>query len=246
MSTDSHRLPRANTRALRICAWSGPVFVAAFLIGLLLAGLVPPPSPGLSAHDFADALISDRTRFRIGLLIGLASSGLYAFFCAGLTVQLKRIEGDRSPMSYAQLGLGVLAVLLIIFPLMFLLAAAYRPARGDDTVQLLADIALFPFVGAWMTVVFQWIATAIAIFSDNAQHPVFPRWAGYLSLWCALQSLPSSLLFFVHDGPLAWNGILSYWLALTAFAAWILAMSWLLLQPPRRGNRRPAPTPQTM
>lgn len=230
---------------LTICAWTGPMFVLMFVIGMLLAGLIPPPSPGLTAQAFEDALLAHRTYFRIGLLIALASSGLYAFFTAGVSVQLKRIEGDRSPMTYTQLGLGALTVLLIIFPLMFLMAAAYRPSRDANTIQLLADVALFPFVGAWMTVVFQWIAIALAVLTDTSKQPVFPRWAGYLNLWCAFQSLPSSVLFFVHHGPFAWNGILSYWLALTAFAGWILITTWLLLSAIRHDREHPRPTSDT-
>ena len=151
-----------------------------------------------------------------------------------LTVQLKRIEGRHSPLAYAQLGLGVLAILEVIFPMMFLLAAAFRPDRAASSVQLLSDIALLPFVGAWMTVVFQWIATAIVIFQDTSPDPAFPRWAAYLNLWVAIASIPSSILQFVHRGPFAWNGILSFWFAAAAFGIWILVMSVLMIQAIKR------------
>jgi hypothetical protein len=213
-----------------VCAWSGPLFLVLFFIALPIAHLLPPPSPGLPASQFAHQLIGNRTQFRIGLILGLIAAPLYAFLCAGLTVQLKRIEGRHSPLAYAQLGLGVLAILEILFPFMFLLAAAFRPERSAQQIQLLGDVALLPFVGAWMTVVFQWIATALVIFQDKRPDPIFPRWAGYLNLWVAIASIPSTLLQFVHHGPFAWNGILSYWFAAGAFGIWILAMSVLLLK----------------
>lgn len=81
-----------------------------------------------------------------------------------------------------------------------------------------------------MTVVFQWIATAIVIFADDREQPIFPRWAGYLNLWVAIASIPSSLLQFVHHGPFAWNGVLSFWFGAAAFGIWILVMSILLIQ----------------
>lgn len=228
---------RANRGSQLLCAWSGPAFVLVFLIGLLVAGFVPPPAPALGANRIAHEILDSRDRIRVGLILALASVGLYAYFSAGLSVQLKRIEGQHSPMTYAQLGLGVLAVLLVIFPLMWLLTAAYRPSRSADLVHLLSDMAWFPFVGAWMTVVFQWLATAVAIFQDDREDPVFPRWAGYFNLWVAAQSLPSTLLFFVHDGPFAWDGIFSFWFALTAFAGWILVMAALMIRAANRQAR---------
>jgi hypothetical protein len=215
--------------------------VLVFLVGLIVADLVPPPSPDLSAEELADRIVGQRDEMRVGLILALASAGMYGFFSAGVSVQLKRIEGTFSPMTYAQVGLGVLAILLVIFPLMWLLTAAYRPERADELVQLLSDMAFFPFVGAWMTVVFQWIATAIAIFGDDRDEPVFPRWVAYFNLWVAAQSLPSTLLFFVHDGPFAWDGIFSFWFALTAFAAWILVMAYLLIQAINAQSRELSP-----
>jgi hypothetical protein len=227
-------ITRARITSQLICAWCGPVFLVLFFLALPLANLLPPPSPGLSAHQFAHQLIGNRTEFRIGLILGLAAMPLYGFVCAVLMVQMKRIEGRYSPFSYAQLGLGVLAILEVLFPFMFLLAAAFRPGRSDQLIQLLSDVALLPFVGAWMTVVFQWIATAIVIFQDKREEPIFPRWAGYLNLWVAIASVPSTLLQFVHHGPFAWNGLLSYWFAAGAFGIWILTMSILMIKAIRR------------
>jgi hypothetical protein len=208
-----------------------------FSCALPLANLLPPPSPGLPPARFAHELIGNRTEFRLGLILGLVACPLYAFVCAAVTVQLKRIEGRYSPFAYAQLGLGVLAVLEVLFPFMFLLAAAYRPERSAAQIQLLSDIALLPFVGAWMTVVFQWLATAIVILQDKRAEPIFPRWAGYLNLWVALGSIPSTLLQFVHRGPFAWNGIFSFWFGAAAFGIWILVMSILLIGAIKRQGR---------
>jgi hypothetical protein len=233
---EPHRdgLTRAGVFSQMFCAWSGPAFIALFFIGLPLANLLPPPAPNLPAREFAHQLIGNRTEFRIGLIMGLAATPLYGFLCAGLSVQLKRIEGRYSPLAYAQLGLGVLAILEVLFPFFFLLAAAYRPGRSEQLIQMLGDVALLPFVGAWMTVVGQWIATAIVIFQDRSPEPVFPRWAAYLNLWVAIASLPSTVLQFVHSGPLAWNGLLSYWFAAAAFGGWIVVMSALLIRAIRR------------
>ncbi|MHB8691243.1 MAG: hypothetical protein ACYDHH_08350 [Solirubrobacteraceae bacterium] len=88
-----------------------------------------------------------------------------------------------------------------------------------------------------MTVVFQWLATAIVILQDKRAEPIFPRWAGYLNLWVALGSIPSTLLQFVHRGPFAWNGIFSFWFGAAAFGIWILVMSVLMISAVKRQAR---------
>jgi hypothetical protein len=65
---------------------------------------------------------------------------------------------------------------------------------------------------------------------DGSEQPVFPRWLGYLNFWCAIGSLPAAGLYFVMDGPLAWNGILSWWLPVVAFSVWVLSMFVTLLR----------------
>lgn len=231
-------LTRVSLRGQSLCGWCGLVYLALLAVSLPLSNMLPPPSPGLSAEAFAHELITNRTEFRIGVLLGAIAMPLYGVLCAGVGAQLKRIEGTYSPLSNIQTGMAIITVLEVWFPYMFFLAAAYRPERSASDFQLLTDIGLLPFVGGWMLIVFQWLATAILIFQDRREVPAFPRWAGYLNLWFVLSSLPSSLLFFVHSGPFAWNGIFSWWLAGAAFAGWTLVMSILLIQAVRRDERR--------
>jgi len=35
---------------------------------------------------------------------------------------------------------------------------------------------------------------------------------------------------FFKDGPYAWNGLLAFWVPLTAYATWMLVSFWLLRQ----------------
>ena len=234
LSLSDREPTRASMFSQRVCAWSGLAMMLPSLIGLLLADLVPPPAPGLTAKELTHQLLAHPTDLRIGLLLTAAAAPAYALLSAGLAVQMKRIEGRYSPLAYAQLGLGVLAVLEILFPIMVLLAAAFRPGRSDALVQLLGDVALLPFVGLWMTTAFQWLALAVVILQDRRPNPIFPRWGAYLSIWAVVAELPSTALFFVHGGPFAWNGIFSWWLALACFGGWTVAVSALLLRAVKR------------
>ena len=62
----------------------------------------------------------------------------------------------------------------------------------------------------------------IAVLLDRRERPIFPRWLGYYNLWAALMFTPGTFNVFFHDGPLAWNGLLAWYLPLTVFATWLI------------------------
>jgi hypothetical protein len=70
----------------------------------------------------------------------------------------------------------------------------------------------------------------VPILRDESPRPLLPRWLGYLNLWCAIGSLPAAGVYFVQDGPLAWNGLLSFWLPAVCFGAWAFATMAVLLK----------------
>jgi hypothetical protein len=68
--------------------------------------------------------------------------------------------------------------------------------------------------------VFQQVPIAVAILLDRSPRPVFPRWVGYLNLWVPLSCFPAFLIYFFKSRPLAWQGILVFYLGLATFGAW--------------------------
>ena len=68
-------------RQQRLCVWGGITFAPLFLIGFaLVAGFVPPPSPGMSADAVARMFAEGRGRIRIGIWIACAAAPFLAFF----------------------------------------------------------------------------------------------------------------------------------------------------------------------
>lgn len=219
-----------NARIQRLCAWSGIAMIVMALVGLLFfAGFVPPPSPQLGAQAVAEIYRSHTVAIRFGLLVTTLGAALLAPFIAVITVHLKRIEGRTSPLTYIQLSLGTLLVFEFIMPLFVAQAAAFRPERSAETVQALNDLCWLMFVGLVSTAVLQVLAIAVAILSDKREHPVFPRWAGYFNIWAALLFAPGGLIVFFKTGPLAWNGVFTFWIPLAVFGIWFAVMTRLLL-----------------
>ncbi|WP_019873379.1 hypothetical protein [Sporichthya polymorpha] len=213
-----------RTRIQLISLYCGPIGILFWLFGFfLIGGLIPPPEPSSTAEEIAGFYRDETNGIRVGLLLTMIGSALTAPWVAVIAAQMKRIEREYSPLSMTQLGCGMLGILLFIFPVMNMQAAAFRPEREDDLILLINDIAWIPFVGVWVLASIQNLAIAGAIFMDR-EGAVWPRWVGYFNVWTALLFCPGSLLYFFKDGPFAWDGALSWWFVVVVFVLWFAVM----------------------
>jgi hypothetical protein len=232
-------------RHQRLCIWAGIAFAPIFAIGFaLVAGFVPPPSPSMSAVEVRRMFLDERDRIRVGIWIATAAAPLLAFYVAALTHQLRRIAGAHSPLATAQLIAGSCLILEFLFPQLAWQTAAYRADRSAESVQLLNDLAWLPYVGIVGTAIAQMLIIAIVVLQDRRAEPLLPRWSAYLSLWTALGVASGSRVVFTKTGPLAWNGLLAWYLLCVAFFAWMVAMTVLMLRASHRVEATgPAPEP---
>ncbi|MEV8546459.1 hypothetical protein [Streptomyces sp. NPDC051572] len=218
-----------NARAQRLCAWCGPLWIVVFFIGFwVIAGFIPPPSPADSAEQVAAAFRENTDSIRLGLLLTMYAGVLTVPWVAAISVQFKRMEGRFAPFTYAQLGLGVCLPFEFIVPIYCWEAAAFRPERSPEIIQTLNDLGWLPFTGLVFTIVVQAVVIGVAVLMDNPENPVFPRWFGYFSISAALCFVPAGFDVFFKDGPLAWNGLIAWWLLLVSFFLWTATLSVLL------------------
>jgi hypothetical protein len=179
-----------SIRTQRLCTWCAPAFLVFWIPSYWgMAHFAPPPAPNLLPEELARLFLENTNGIKLGLLLSMFGSALLAPFAAVISVQMKRIEGRFAPLANTQLALGALLVLLFIFPMMFLEAAAFRPDRSPLEIQVLSDIAWMGFIGAWFTVFCQWVSTGLCILWDKSPEPIFPRWAGYVNIWVATLSV---------------------------------------------------------
>jgi MFS family permease len=218
-----------STRLQLLCAWSGPVMMGIFGIGMaLLAGFLPPFSPALSAAEISELFRENHTTILLGLMICMFSGTLLGSFITVITVQMRRIEGRHSLLSYLQLAMGAILVLELIYPMIILEVAAFRVDRAPESVLLLHDLGWLILLSFPSTAMLQLIAIGIAILRDPREQTLFPRWSGYFNLWTALLFAPGGLTVFFKTGPLAWDGIFIFWVPFAVFAAWFVLMAFLL------------------
>jgi hypothetical protein len=213
----------------KICAWGGPFCAAAVGTGLLIAGFVPPPSPQLSAAEVAAIYRDNAMLIRLGMIIALFGIAGYVSLVCVISTQMRRMQTSRLPADL-QLGAGVIGVLTVMFPIMILAITAFRPERDPALTQLLNDTAWLLIIPAFPTFLAQFGAIALGTLSDRSHDPVFPRWTGYLNLWIGFLFIPGAFAYVFKSGPFAWNGLLSFWIAATAFFTWLVVMTPLTLR----------------
>jgi hypothetical protein len=216
-----------STRVQTWCAWCGPAFALVFFAGMLLAGLLPPPSPGRSAQEVAAFYRDDTDLIRLGLFIMMIAAGLTAPFGAVISAQLRRVPGS-SAMVYMQLVGAATGVLAIIVPVLLFTAAAFRPERSPELTQLVDDAAWLPFIMNFPPAILQAVAIGVVVLALQRDTVVFPRWVGYYNLWVAVLFIPGGMATFFKHGAFAWNGLLAFWLAAVVFGTWFIVMSVML------------------
>lgn len=219
-----------SRRIQKVCIWAGPVMGALFVIGFLIAGFFPPPSPNQTAAEVAAMIDRDRTAIRFGIVLCLASCGLLMPFMTAFTIQMRRIEGARPILAYTQLALATMATIEFVIPYVFMLVSTYRADTDPDVTRALFDISWFFFLGVISTFVLQLAIFGAAILMDQRTEPIFPRWLGYTNLWLSLMFTPASFLVFFKQGPFAWNGVFVWWVPVAAFLGWFVPNFTMLLK----------------
>lgn len=217
----------------RVCVWTGLLFAPLFLAGLLVAGWLPPPTPEMSSDEVLRMFTEDRTRLRIGIWILTAAAPLLAFYGAALSHQIRRIVGD-SPLATAQSLAAACLILEFIFPQIIWQAGAFRPGRSAEAVQLCYDIGWLLYMGVVGTAMVQMAICGMAILQDRRADPLVPRWVAYVCFWSTLGVAGGGFCVFTRTGPIAWNGIIAFWLLAVAFFIWMMTMSWAMLRASRR------------
>ena len=220
----------------RVCTWAAPACTFVFFLGFAIAGYLVPPDPRSSQQQTAAFYANHPDSIRAGLVFMCFAGGLWIIWSAQMTNQMLRIEGVSAPLAWTQLAMGACACIEFIMPAYFWLTASYRD-RSPEMQQTLNDMGWLPFDGFVWTIIWQNLVIGIAVLMDKRERPIFPRWYAYLSIWCSLLYLPAGFNVFFKDGPLAWNGAISWWVLLAAIFGWLMATTWLLLQSITRQQR---------
>jgi hypothetical protein len=216
-----------------ILFWTLPVtaiiWISAFV---LFPGFTPPMSPTMSAEQVAAFYRDPEHLARIR-----ASMILFNWFGVCLipvlillVMQIRRMAHRTPIFSYCMLGCVAGGPTLFLIANVCWLLAAFRPERSPELTQLFNDFAWITFTTLVPFLIGQCVIVALAIYFDDPSRPVLPRWVAHFNLLIAAALVPAAFVGLALHGPLAWNGVLSFWLKNIAIGLWIVVMGVVLGQ----------------
>ncbi len=218
-----------NTRSQLVCAWCSIAFAIVFTVGLWpLANFLPPMSPALSAGEIAAIYADNTLSIRFGTLFMMFGSAFMIPFLAVIATQMRRIEGENSVLTVAQISGGSIGVVVFLVATVCWTTAAFRPDRSPELIQLMNDFGWIFLLMTFGTFVVQDFAVGFTILGDKSAEPTFPRWLGFFNLWVGVLFVPGGLLTFFKTGPFSWNGLFVWWVPFLVFFSWYLVMFVML------------------
>ncbi|HWS63447.1 MAG TPA: hypothetical protein VN325_11895 [Steroidobacteraceae bacterium] len=231
-----------------LCAWSGPLFLVAFIYfwGMMGFNLPAPPSPALGAGELAARYVEHLGGIRVGFLVSMIVMTLYIPWTAVLSVQMMRIEGRSPVLAFIQLIGGALTVPVVSISSVFWVAAAYRPERAPEITQALTDSGWLIIDTLWACTTWQMVAAAVAGLHDKSAKPLFPRWLCFVTIFCGLSFAPATMTGILKTGPFAWDGVLSFYFPYFCWLFWFaFASVYMILEVARRRQALDFPSPSS-
>jgi hypothetical protein len=222
--------PRAgNIRTQWISLWTGPAVGLVLLIAVLaFPAFWPPISPTMPADEVAAFYAENTAWIRFSqVTFNLCGILILPFFMV-IVVQMKRMRTQSHVLAYCYLTAIVSGATIFALSNIFFLVAAFRPERNPELVLLLNDLAWIVFIAPVGMVVAQFALLALAVYFDDGPDPVFPRWVGHYSVATGLAMIPAAGAAVFQTGPLAWDGLLTFWLRNGAFAVFVIVMFFVL------------------
>jgi hypothetical protein len=205
----------------------GLIWISVFL---LFPGFAPPMSPTLSAERVAAFYRDPQNlpRIRYGMIV-------FNWFAVGLipilaliVLQIRRMAHRTPIFSYAILACAAGGPTIFLMANLFWLLAAFRPERDPQLTLLLNDLAWVTFSSQVGFLIAQSVILALAIYLDRQERPVFRPWVAHFNLVVAALLVPAAFVGTAMTGPIAWDGLLTFWVRNAAIGLWIVVMAVVL------------------
>ncbi|WP_395397821.1 hypothetical protein WBP07_25130 [Novosphingobium sp. BL-8A] len=223
----------ASTNGEMLLLWSLPVIGLIWLLAFLtFPGFVQPMSPGWPAEKVASFYRdpANLPRIRYSMIVFNWFGVALIPFLALIAVQIRRMAHRTPILSYCFIGCIAGGPTLFCIADLFWLIAAFRPERDPALIQLFNDMAWVTFTSQVGFLIAQSVFLALAIYLDRQPRPILPRWVAHFNLIVATGMIPAAFAPLATHGPLAWDGLLSFWVKNGAIALWIVVMGVVVAQ----------------
>jgi hypothetical protein len=226
-----------------MCAWTGPLMGVLFFFGLIVClDAAPAPSPMKSSEEIAALYNADLTRIRLGIVFCSVGVALLVPWGVSIAARTRRTESAFPVFTMTQIGSMAVGTMAAVMTFVVWAVTAFRPDEiSPETTRTLNDLVWFLFLFDVSPFIVWELGVGLAILMNKSEFTLFPRWTGYLTLWCAFGSSPALIILFFKEGPFAYDGIFGYWFPLMTFFVWLSVITWYLIQdirsdPPPAGS----------
>jgi len=224
---------------VKVSAWTGPAMTVLFLIGAVpLANFfVPPYSAQHSPSEVARMYVDNLTGIRLGCVVMCVAAALFLPFGLSIAAATRRSDPAGVLLSWIQVAsVAVATIVIVLIPIFWGIGTYRAGAVSPEITQTWNDAGWFGVLFAVPPFSLWCLAITVAVLRGGPQRAQLPRWVGYLNLWAAILFVPAMMMIFFKTGPFAQNGVLTFWMPVAVFFAWIVTMALVVAraadQPP--------------
>lgn len=227
LAEDPPKAEPGGKRDVQAVYWLFAAFYTALSVGVCLLGrATPPPRPDVTGPQAAAWFGEHRLGIQIGFVFLLVIAGGAAVSNGIIGYFMKRMSSGKV-LAYAFIAsMGVGAIPGFQLLLACWLTAVFRPERDPRTLHLLYDLGMLSYNGSLGCFTAAYTVLAIAILYDRNR--VFPKWFAYVSIWQIITEVFATQMWLFHSGAFAWNGMITFYIAVVVFGLWIVCLLPLL------------------
>jgi len=227
----NERNRRIGLRVQLGAAICGPAFLVIYLIFWWgVADFVPPLNPAFSADEVTAWYRDHATSIRIGQTGAIASLGLLYAFWLDICLHIREIERSRGmrPFLYLMCVNGAILNFVILNTSSLAWLVCTWTDIGPGAVESWQRFAWFTFFIPFPAYLINVGTQGLAILMDDRPEPWLPRWVGYFCLMLVMTSATGVCVAIFNQGPLAWNGIIAFYVVLIGYAIWVLLLGVMM------------------
>lgn len=225
-----------SIRTQKIALYCNWIFVACTAIGWLGIAHFWAPAPADLGLEATKVWFSDTHTWGtiVGCSIFYVAAGLLTPGSIQFGIMLSKIEGRYPVMSITAAVCGAFISLIIFFNCCAWIVAAYRPETAADVIQAWYDWSWFAFLLGWSYLTVEMLATAVVELMDRRATPMVPRWFTWFTVAGGVSIVFAAGPAFVKSGPLAYHGLLAFYLPVVVWGTYITLTTWFMLRELRR------------
>jgi hypothetical protein len=196
-----------------MCGSCGIVCTVLVLVAFIVSGFLPPISPAWSAEQTANHYRDHERGIQAGAALLLISGMSFLPFTAALSAQMRRVPNLHFVAISLQLASGTLGAFFIMNAGILLAVANYRLDRPAEITRALNDLFWLSTFLSWPPYVVQNLTIAYAVVVDSRPKAISPKPMAFLYIVPSILLVPTIAVHCVMEGPLAWNGVFTFWIA---------------------------------